>query len=81
MEHTVAVKLTATTRETLDQMLEELARSACDIANSTEDDGAHIVITERRATVKRKTEQPRLNVRRTMERLGVRFTDGEGLGE
>ena len=44
---TLRVVIEASTKEQVQDMLESLARSACDIANSTDDDNAHIWISER----------------------------------
>jgi len=43
---TVTVELEASDAETMCDMLEQLCRTACDIANSTDDDHAFILISE-----------------------------------
>ena len=40
------VLITASTSEGIDDLIESLARSACDVVNSTEDDDAHIWISD-----------------------------------
>jgi hypothetical protein len=42
--HVLHVEVTASDEQTLVDMVEQLARTACDIANSTEDEHATIVI-------------------------------------
>lgn len=37
----------ASTPEMIEELVESLARSACDIVNSTDDDNAHIIIEDR----------------------------------
>jgi len=40
------VVIEASDRATLEQLIDGLARSACDVANSTEDDEAHIFLED-----------------------------------
>ena len=40
------VVVQATDAQTLDTLIDQLARSACDVSNSTEDDAASIMIDE-----------------------------------
>lgn len=46
MTITLAITIEASTEEIAREMLDQLARVACDIANSTTDDDAHIWIDE-----------------------------------
>jgi hypothetical protein len=42
--HALYVEVSASTPETVAHMVEALARAACDVANSMEDDAAHIQV-------------------------------------
>jgi hypothetical protein len=45
-KRTLKVAVVATLEETVEAMVDQVARAACDVANSTDDDYAHICVTE-----------------------------------
>lgn len=51
LTHRLNVTIHAATKETLEEMIEALARVACDVANSTTDDEAFIEIMDDAAVV------------------------------
>ena len=48
VKKTLTVIVEASNLGVIEEMVESLARSACDVSNSTEDEKAHVTVLERR---------------------------------